>query len=79
MNLVYPINMARDSSSESLGHGKVVRASEKALQIELFDLGETKWIPRSVIHDDSEVYDDGKNKEGEVVVNQWWATQENLV
>jgi len=71
--------MAKEASSESLGHGKVVRASDKALQIELSDIGETKWIPRSIIHDDSEVYDDGENKEGEVVVKQWWAVQEGLV
>lgn len=71
--------MAREASSESLGQGKVVKASDKALQIELTDIGETRWIPRSVIHDDSEVYDDGANKEGEVVVKQWWAKQEGLV
>lgn len=71
--------MAKEAPPESLGHGKVVRSSDKALQIELSDIGETKWIPRSVIHDDSEVYDEGENKEGEVVVNQWWATQEGLV
>jgi len=71
--------MAREAPSESLGHGKVTKATDKALEIELTDLGETRWIPRSVIHDDSEVYDDDANKEGEVVVKQWWANQEGLV
>jgi hypothetical protein len=71
--------MAKDSDSESLGQGKVIKATDKALQVELTDLGETRWIPRSVIHDDSEVYDEGENKEGEVVVKQWWANQEGLV
>lgn len=70
--------MAREATPESLGHGKVVKSSDKALQIELTDIGETRWIPRSMIHDDSEVYDDGANKEGDVVVNQWWAVQEGL-
>lgn len=71
--------MAKEASPESLGHGKVVKASDQALQIELTDIGETRWIPKSVLHDDSEVYDDDENKEGEVVVNQWWANKEGLV
>lgn len=73
------MGMAREAPPESLGHGKVVKSSDKALQIELTDLGETRWIPRSVIHANSDVYDDDSNKEGEVVVNQWWANQEGLV
>lgn len=71
--------MTREAPPASLGHGKVIKASDKALQIELTDLGETKWIPRANLHDDSEVYDEGENKEGEVVVKQWWALQEGLV
>jgi hypothetical protein len=71
--------MAREATPASLGHGKVIKASDKALQIELTDLGETRWVPRSMIHDDSEVYDEGANKDGEVVVNEWWANQEGLV
>ncbi len=31
-----------------------------------------------MIHDDSEVYDDEKNDEGEVVVQTWWAEKEGL-
>ena len=62
--------------STSLGHGKLVGSSELALQIKL-DTGETTWIPRSVIHDDSELYDDDNN-EGEVVVKTWWAEKEGL-
>ena len=70
--------MAKEAVPESLGHGKVVKSSDKALQIELTDLGETRWVPRSMIHDNSEVYDDGANKEGDIVVNQWWAEKEGL-
>ncbi len=62
-----------------MGHGKVKRSSDKALEVELFDLGGTHWIPISVIHDDSEVYDADKNSEGEVIVQGWWAAKEGLV
>lgn len=34
------------------------------------------WIPKSVIHDDSEVYDLGH--EGEVIVESWWAEEKSL-
>lgn len=64
---------------ESLGHGKVKRSSDKALEVELFDLGESRWIPISVIHDDSEVYDTNSHAEGEVIVQSWWAAKEGLV
>ena len=71
--------MAREAPPESLGHGKVTKATDKALEIELTELGETRWIPRSILHVNSEVYDGDKNREGEVVVQQWWALQEGLV
>jgi len=37
------------------------------------------WIPFSVLHDDSEVFDDDENGDGEVIVKSWWAEKENLV
>ena len=35
-----------------------------------------RWIPKSVLHDDSEVY--SKGDVGKVVVRAWWAEAENL-
>jgi hypothetical protein len=35
------------------------------------------WIPKSVIHDDSEVYEDGH--EGTLIVQTWWAEEKNLL
>lgn len=55
----------------SLGGAVVLRSTDKALFCEVHDLGESIWIPRSVIHDDSEVYDD--DHDGELVVKSWWA------
>lgn len=70
--------MSGPNSGESLGDGQVIASSEKALKVEL-DTGDEVWIPRSCIHDDSEVYDDEDNAEGEVVVLSWWAQKEGLV
>jgi hypothetical protein len=42
----------------------------------VFDDATEKWIPKSVIHDDSEVYKWGT--EGTLVVKQWFAEQEEL-
>jgi hypothetical protein len=33
--------------------------------------GEEEWVPKSVIHDDSEVYEEGG--EGTLVVEDWFA------
>jgi hypothetical protein len=69
--------MSGDSAC-SLGTGRVLRDSGKALLVELEDVGEERWIPQSVIHDDSEAFDAEDNSEGEVVVKQWWAAANGL-
>lgn len=61
----------------SLGDGEAIQDSGRALLVRL-ESGEEKWIPKSVIHDDSEVYDAEDNAEGEVVVQEWWAEKEGL-
>ncbi len=66
--------MAKDDKT-NLGSGRAKRASDKALFVEL-DTGDSVWIPKSQIHDDSEVYEEGH--EGEVVVNTWWAEKNDL-
>lgn len=53
----------------------VVKETESALLCMIN--GEQHWIPKSQIHDDSEVYND--DTEGELVVSQWIAEQRGLV
>ena len=65
------------SDASELGLGSCEKETEKALLISLDELGEEKWIPKSVIHDDSEVYKEGQK--GEVVVEGWWAEKEGLI
>lgn len=55
-------------------NARCVHDSGKALLIEAPDFKEAKWIPQSVIHDDSEVYQDGD--EGTLVVEDWFAEKE---
>jgi hypothetical protein len=67
--------MVRTMEKSSLGDGRATVENQRAVLVEL-DTGETLWIPKSVIHDDSEVY--GEDHEGDVVVARWWAEQEDL-
>lgn len=64
----------RGEDAVVVGRANVLRSTEKALLVELE--GEEKWIPKSCIHDDSEVYDDGH--EGELVLKKWFAEKEGL-
>jgi hypothetical protein len=52
------------------------RETELAIHV-LFDDGTHKWIPKSVVDDDSEVY--GIGHEGELVVAEWFALKEGLI
>lgn len=64
-----PVEVAR------IAHCK--RETEKALLVEDDD-GAEHWIPKSVVHDDSEVFDAGKNADGRLVVKRWFAEKEGL-
>lgn len=61
----------------NLGHGEAVEERPKALRVYLEDLGESIWIPKSVFHDDSDVWE-SEGQEGDVVVAEWWANNEGL-
>ncbi len=51
----------------------VVKATERALLVS--HAGEETWVPKSVVHDDSEVYDDSSDGKGPgtLVLKRWWA------
>ena len=57
----------------SVGDAVVLRETAKAVLVEV-DGGQT-WIPKSCIHDDSEVWNT-ENGEGELVVKAWFARKE---
>lgn len=56
----------------SLGKVETIRTTAKALYVRLEDESEA-WIPKSVVHDESEVYDEKDHRTGELVVQMWWA------
>jgi len=60
----------RGNEPHTLGDGKIIRETDKALLIRAND--KDIWVPKSVVHDDSEVFD-MENDEGTVVVKRWWA------
>jgi hypothetical protein len=43
----------------------------KAIKVDMPDVADGAWIPLSLIHDDSEVYDEGH--EGTLIVAEWFA------
>ena len=72
----------RDDGGEDpveVGEGKATHETELAILVKLED-GHNYWIPKSVIHEDSELYgmEDGEN-EGQLVVKQWWYDGNGLV
>jgi len=51
-----------------------VGESTAALKLRVSGTGRTFWVPKSVVHDDSEVYKDGSS--GKLVVQEWFAEKE---
>jgi hypothetical protein len=63
-----------------LGWARVIADTDKAVLCELDEIGGEQWVPRSVIHEDSQIErDDEKDAEGELIVAAWWAEREGLV
>lgn len=62
----------------NLGQCQVITATEKAVKVQLESEDDTRWVPRSQIHDDSEAFDADKNATGDLVVKRWFAEKEGL-
>lgn len=60
-----------------LGKATVVRATNLALCVRLDDEDSDRWVPKSQIHEDSEVYSENSDP-GELVVKLWFAEKEGL-
>ena len=54
---------------------EVKAETDRAILVEIE--GEEAWVPRSIIHDDSEVYSK-EHGEGTLVVPRWWAEKRGL-
>jgi hypothetical protein len=63
------------SDGISIGKGRATAQTKDAIRVSL-QSGIELWIPQSVIHDDSEVFERGGT--GNVVVAEWWADVKGL-
>lgn len=52
------------------------RSTTKAVLVEFSD-GSEHWVPKSQIHEDSDVYDEDTS--GTLIVSRWWAEQADLL
>ena len=57
----------------SVGDAQVIRETDKAILVDVE--GDEVWIPKSALHDDSEVWSE-KNGEGTLVVMAWFARKQ---
>lgn len=63
---------------------RAIQERPKALQVELVETGDVKWIPKSVIHSESEVFEisdeqrasDEDAEPAKLIVYLWFAEQE---
>ena len=70
-------NLGREPAS--LGRCTVVACTEKGLKVDPFEPpgAEPYWVPRSVVHEDSDLPGDAvEEDDGELFVFQWWADKE---
>ncbi len=81
--------MARDEDDEpvKLGQARLVRETDMAICVKLkikSGWGQDRWFPKSVVHDDSEVWgiadETGPDttQEGELIVKRRFAEREGL-
>lgn len=61
-------------STVSFEKCRSIRETDLAVLIEIE--GKEVWVPKSVIDDDSEVWQD--EQEGELVVKEWWAEKNGM-
>lgn len=69
--------MRQDDPTVTLTEVTCIKMTEKALLC-VINKNEV-WIPKSHIHDDSEVFDDTDNSDGQLVISEWIANEKGLV
>lgn len=65
-----------DAETHVFRDAKVVAETTRAVKVVDSD-GVEFWCPKSVIHDDSEVWEPGTDT-GKFIVQGWWAKKNNL-
>lgn len=67
----------RDDEQVEIPDTTGVRESDSGLALLVSIEGKTHWIPKKLIHDDSETYKKGIS--GTLVVPEWFALKEGLI
>lgn len=67
----------RKTMTEYRCEAECLKSTSKALLVNVD--GEEMWIPKSQIHDDSEVFDDDEHSQGTLVISEWIAEQKGLL
>lgn len=69
-----------DPKYMSFVHCTAVRETPKAVLVDMPDYTDDQvWVPKSQIHDDSEVWEDSVDGgTGTLIVSTWWAEQRDL-
>ncbi len=67
-----------DDNEPYKAQARAIAESAKALKVVIKTEDGTRemWVPKSVIHDDSEVYGLPDNAEGKLVLQAWFAREE---
>ena len=68
--------MANDKVS--LGRAVISKQTAKALYVVTEEHG-SFWIPQSVIHDNSDVWDEEKGPMGELIIKSWYAREKGFM
>lgn len=68
--------MARDDEPIRVEDCACTKATAKAILVTNPDWPDGRWVPLSVVHDDSDVYEPGTD--GTLVVAAWWGRKEGL-
>ena len=65
---------ARGAEPTHIGDGECIAETPKAILVRLAGTSFERWIPKSQLHDDSEVFE--KGGKGRVIVKLWFAEKE---
>lgn len=69
-----------DDDGARLGTGELINETQDAILVQLDGASGPLWVPKSQLHDDSEIYggDDGEGQSGQLVTSTWWAEKRGL-
>lgn len=66
----------RDDDKHTIDDAEAIGETDKALRVRTKEHGDV-WVPKSVIHDDSEVFE--KGGDGALIVKAWFARKEGWI